>query len=178
MNAKWFYSCHDLVNGAITPWRPHDVFQRLAENLPVRLVIKRNIHVMLQFIEYQQKKIYVLYTIGLNTLGLDELLIVFEKRPDERDVYLPSALIRSLMRFSETCLDPTTSMLDDRNGIRQCASRMTTLFELQPDETEGHDAVALYFHPYQNQVCASKLPSIPHLTFLGFEFNCPSLWCI
>lgn len=111
---------------------------------------------MLQYLEYQKKNVYVLYTIGFNTLGVDELLIVFEKRPDETEVYLPSALIRSLMRFSEICLNPTTNMLDDRNGIRQCANRMATLFELDSDEAEGHDAVALYFHPYQNQVCVRK----------------------
>lgn len=108
---------------------------------------------MLQFIEYQQKKVYVLYTSGFNTLGVDELLIVFEKRPNEKDGYLPANLIRSLMRYSEICLNPTTDMLDDKNGIRQCANRISTLFELEPDETEGHEAVAIYFYPYQNQVC-------------------------
>lgn len=48
-------------------------------------------------------------------------------------------------------------MLDDRNGIRQCANRLSPLFELDPDESEGHDAVAIYFHPYQNQVSSDKL---------------------
>jgi hypothetical protein len=99
-----------------------------------------------------EKKAYVLYTIGFNTLGVDELLIVFEKRPNEKDGYLPANLIRSLMRYSEICLNPTTNLLDDKNGIRQCANRMSNLFELESEETEGHDAVAIYFHPYQNQV--------------------------
>lgn len=82
---------------------------------------------------------------------------MFEKKPTERDGYLPENLVRSLMRYSEICLSPTTNMLDDRNGIRQCANRLSPLFELDPDESEGHDAVAIYFHPYQNQVSSDKL---------------------
>jgi hypothetical protein len=85
-------------------------------------------------------------------LGVDELLIAFEKKPTDQEEYLPGNLIRSLMRYSEICLSPTTNSLDDRNGIRQCANRMSPLFEIDPDESEGHNAVAIYFHPYQGQV--------------------------
>jgi hypothetical protein len=162
-----------MINGCINPWRPAELFKRLEDNLPVRLILKRNIHVMLQLIEYQQKKVYVLYTIGFNTLGVDELLIVFEKRSIESDAYMPANLIRPLMRFSETCLNPTSNLLDDKNGIRQCANRMSTLFELYPDETEGHNAVAIYFHPYQNQVLTLTFESIKTF-YLGPNFNCSS----
>lgn len=70
LNAQYFYCCNDWTNsGVLKPWKPAELFKRLEENLPVRLILKRNIHAILQFIEYQEKKVFVLYTAGFNTLG-------------------------------------------------------------------------------------------------------------
>ncbi|KAI6227541.1 FYVE-type domain-containing protein [Aphelenchoides fujianensis] len=158
LESRWFYACEDPVEGELRPWDRAEIEERIRDQRPVRLVLRRNLHVILQLIERKGRQFYAAYTSGFNTLGVDELVLVFEKRPADPEGHLPAPLIRSLTRYAETCLRPTTNSLDDRNGIRQCANRMAHLHELQPNETEGHEAVAVLFYPYQNQ----EMSGIPH----------------
>ncbi|KAI6219773.1 FYVE zinc finger [Aphelenchoides fujianensis] len=158
LESRWFYACEDPVEGELRPWDRAEIEERIRDQRPVRLVLRRNLHVILQLIERKGCQFYAAYTSGFNTLGVDELVLVFEKRPADPEGHLPAPLIRSLTRYAETCLRPTTNSLDDRNGIRQCANRMAHLHELQPNETEGHEAVAVLFYPYQNQ----EMSGIPH----------------
>ncbi|KAI6180760.1 FYVE-type domain-containing protein [Aphelenchoides besseyi] len=158
LQARWFYRLVDPLTDELVPWNQDELFERVASQRPVRLVLRRNLSVQFQFIELQGRKVYSIYTIGFNALGVCELVLVLEKRPEDPETSIPSALIRSFTRYADNCLRPTTNSLDDRNGIRQCAERMASIHMLEETETEGHDAVAILWHSYQNQ----NMSQIPH----------------
>ncbi|KAI6206583.1 FYVE zinc finger [Aphelenchoides besseyi] len=158
LQARWFYRLVDPLTDELVPWNQDELVERVSSQRPVRLVLRRNLAVQFQFIELQGRKVYSIYTIGFNALGVCELVLVLEKRPEDSETSIPSALIRSFTRYADNCLRPTTNSLDDRNGIRQCAERMASIHMLEESETEGHDAVAILWHPYQNQ----NMSQIPH----------------
>ncbi|CAD5216554.1 unnamed protein product [Bursaphelenchus xylophilus] len=144
-----FYTICDTFTGELKRIQIEEITERFKNGFVVRLVIKRNVHLVISYNNEEDDGIVSLYTSGLNTLGIEEVLIAYTS-----DVHpqFPFGLCRLLSRFSGECLKPRTDQLDDVNGIRHCGVRMANSIEIKEEEVEGLEGFkSAFFAPYMDQ---------------------------
>ncbi|CEF70876.1 FYVE zinc finger domain and Zinc finger, FYVE/PHD-type domain and Zinc finger, RING/FYVE/PHD-type domain and Zinc finger, FYVE-related domain and Domain of unknown function DUF3480 domain-containing protein [Strongyloides ratti] len=127
---------------------------KLKEYERITIALRRNIHIILQYKnlnEFNCKHGISLYTKGFTTLGIEEILLIWEISEDDvENLKIPYEMLCVIDDIIENCIDSRCSEDNDKTGIRLVYKRMKQLYTITHELAEILGFHSILLHPVRS----------------------------
>ncbi|WKX97429.1 hypothetical protein Q1695_013240 [Nippostrongylus brasiliensis] len=144
--------------GEITMVEEDWITNRLKEDLPVTVVLKRNLSCMVKVCKVGATSVFCVHSNGFATIGLDEVLFVWN-RENLDDFALPLTVLYRIAQIYSTSCD------SDQAGVRQVSSRLPAIHSV-PIASPPLTRHILFFPPTLQDFSTLMVPKSPFLIAL------------
>ncbi|KAK6030691.1 FYVE zinc finger [Ostertagia ostertagi] len=145
-------------NGEMNTVEEEWVNNRLKEEFPVTVVLKKNLSCVVKICKVNSMSVFCVHSCGFATIGLDEVLFVW-KRENPNDFSLPLNVLHRIAQIFSTSCDA------DQAGVRQVCSRLPSIHSV-PIAVPPLSRHILFFHPTLQDFSSLSLPNSPFLVAL------------
>ncbi|KAK6738566.1 hypothetical protein RB195_020587 [Necator americanus] len=145
-------------NGEINMEDEGWVKARLKEELPVTIVLKKNLSCVVKICSVGSMSVFCVHSCGFATIGLDEVLFAW-KRDDLEDFALPLNVLHRIAQIYSSSCD------EDQAGVRQVCTRLPAIHSV-PIALPPLSRHILFFPPTLQNFSSLPVPNSPFLVAL------------
>uniref|UniRef100_A0A0N5B3S2 FYVE-type domain-containing protein n=1 Tax=Strongyloides papillosus TaxID=174720 RepID=A0A0N5B3S2_STREA len=147
-----------------------DVEVKLKDNQRVTIAVRRNIHAVIQcksLSQFNCKHGVSLYTKGFTTLGIEEILFIWEiSEEDSERLKVPYEMLSVIDDIVEECIENCCEEDESKTGIRLVYKRMKQLYIIKEDLADKLGFHSILLHPVRSHDFHNlDLPTTPF--FIG-----------
>uniref|UniRef100_A0A0K0ES01 FYVE-type domain-containing protein n=1 Tax=Strongyloides stercoralis TaxID=6248 RepID=A0A0K0ES01_STRER len=141
---------------------------KLKEYERITIAIRRNIHIIIQYknlTQFNCNNGISLYTKGFSTLGIDEILLIWEiSEEDVKNLKFPYEMLCVIDDIVENCIEKPCNEENDKTEIKLVFKRMKHLYTIKEEIAEVLGFHSLLLHPVRSHDFHNlDLPTTPFL---------------